>query len=282
MIDILGNIQYETYRIVKFKSIFDVAFCLSWRGSDPGRTALEKPGPYAMPGGFACGPVPASTWARSWPLPVGAVMSAIKKSIPLGTKATPKNHRPGRPRSTKSQEAILAAALKIFHEGGYRSVTIDGIALEAGVGKQTIYRWWRSKAEVILEAFARHTAGRIAIPDSGRVQSDLQAFLTQVFDNLNRESGTIVRGLMSEALVDPKFAESMRAIFIDSRRSALREILLKGITRGELAPDVEIELIIDLIYGPMWYRLLIEHAPLDQGFARQIAEMICDRLARSA
>lgn len=203
-------------------------------------------------------------------------------TIPTGVKASAKSHRLGRPRSTKSRDAILAAALTIFHEGGYRSVTIDGIASMAGVGKQTIYRWWRSKAEVILEAFTRHTAGRIAVPDSGKVRSDLQAFLTQVFDNLSRESGEIVRGLMSEALLDPKFAESMRAIFIDSRRSALREILLKGIARGELAPEVDIELTIDLIYGPMWYRLLIEHAPLNQGLARQIAEIICDRSARSA
>ena len=175
----------------------------------------------------------------------------------------------------------MAAALRLLHDRGYRSVTIEGIASEAGVGKQTIYRWWQSKAEVILEAFTRHTAGRITVPDSGNVKTDLQNFLTQAFDSLARESGEVVRGLMSEALVDPDFAETMHDIFITRRRSALRGILLKGIERGELVSDVDIELIIDLIYGPMWYRLLNKHAPLNPGFAKQISEIIADRLIRS-
>jgi hypothetical protein len=86
---------------------------------------------------------------------------------------------------------------------------------------------------------------------------------------------------MSEALIDTDFAEAMRDIFINSRRSALRDILLKGIERGELASDVDIELIIDLVYGPMWYRLLNKHAPLNPRFAEQISEMISGKLTRS-
>lgn len=208
-------------------------------------------------------------------------MKAKKKPITSDTKSPSRPPRAGRPRSAESHDAILAAALKLLHERGYRSVTIEGIASEAAVGKQTIYRWWRSKAEVILEAFARYTAGRIAVPDSGNLQTDLQVFLTQAFDGLTQESGEVVRGLMSEALIDPDFAEAMRDIFIASRRSALRDILFKGIQRGELASDVDIELIIDLIYGPMWYRLLNKHAPLNPRFAKQISEMIASKLTRS-
>jgi AcrR family transcriptional regulator len=208
-------------------------------------------------------------------------MTAKKKSITSDTKSSTKLPRAGRPRSAESHEAILTAALKLLHYRGYRSVTIEGIASEAGVGKQTIYRWWRSKAEVILEAFTRHTAGRITAPDSGNLQTDLQDFLTKAFDSLARESGEVVRGLMSEALIDPDFAEAMHDIFITSRRSALRDILFKGIERGELASDVDIELTIDLVYGPMWYRLLNKHAPLNPRFARQISEMIAGKLTRS-
>ncbi len=207
-------------------------------------------------------------------------MTAKKKSVTSGTKSST-IPRAGRPRNAESHEAILTAALKLLHDRGYRSVTIEGIASEAGVGKQTIYRWWRSKAEVILEAFTHHTAGRITIPDSGNVKTDLQVFLTQAFDSLTRESGEVVRGLMSEALIDPDFAEAMHDIFITSRRSALRGILFKGIERGELASDVDIELIIDLIYGPMWYRLLNKHAPLNPRFAKQISEMIAGKLIGS-
>jgi len=204
-----------------------------------------------------------------------------KKHITSDAKSSSKPHRAGRPRSAESHNAILAAALKLLNERGYRSVTIEGIASEAAVGKQTIYRWWRSKAEVILEAFTRYTADRIAVPDSGNVQTDLEIFLAQAFDSLTRDSGEVVRGLMSEALIDPDFAEAMRDIFISSRRSVLRDILLKGIERGELASDVDIELIIDLVYGPMWYRLLNKHAPLNPRFAKQISEMIAGKLTRS-
>ncbi|CAB5123426.1 hypothetical protein D3OALGA1CA_2726 [Olavius algarvensis associated proteobacterium Delta 3] len=99
--------------------------------------------------------------------------------------------------------------------------------------------------------------------------------------SLTRESGEVVRGLMSEALIDPDFAVAMREIFIASRRHALREILTRGIERGELASDVDIELIIDLIYGPMWYRLLNNHAPLDKKFAQQLSELIAGKLVRT-
>ena len=205
-------------------------------------------------------------------------MKEKRKLVRSGIKNSKTSPRAGRPRSAKSHDAILTAALKLLKEKGYRSVTIEGIASEAGVGKQTIYRWWRSKADIILEAFTRYTSGQIATPKSGNVQSDLQVFLTQAFDNLTRESGEVVRGLMSEALIDPVFAESMRKIFIASRRSALRDILAKGVDRGELASDVDIELTIDLIYGPMWYRLLNKHAPLNQKFAKEISEMIAGKL----
>jgi AcrR family transcriptional regulator len=208
-------------------------------------------------------------------------MNAKKKHTPSALQRSAKRLGAGRPRSIESHDAILAAALKLLHENGYRSVTMEGIASEAAVGKQTIYRWWKSKAEVILEAFARHTADRFPVPHSGDLQTDLQVFLTQVFASLSQESGVVVRGLMSEALIDRNFAEAMRDIFIASRRSALRDILSKGIERGELASDVDIELIIDLIYGPMWYRLLNQHAPLNPKFAKQISEIIVGKLTRS-
>ena len=187
--------------------------------------------------------------------------------------------RAGRPRSSASHAAILAAALKLLHARGYRAVTIEGIASEASVGKQTIYRWWRSKAEVILEAFTRHTADRIAVPDSDNMQIDLEKFLVKAFYSLTHEAGEVVRGLMSEALIDPKFAEKMRTIFIASRRRALRDILAQGIRRGELGSDVDTEFVIDLIYGAMWYRLLNRHAPLNSRFARQLSELVGTGLA---
>jgi AcrR family transcriptional regulator len=205
-------------------------------------------------------------------------MKSKTKPLKTNLKSKKKATRAGRPRSSASHDAILNASLTLLKKKGYRSVTIEGIASEAAVGKQTIYRWWKSKAEVILEAFARHTASQVIAPDSGALKTDLQFFLEQAFDLLTREYGEIVRGLMSEAIVDQDFAKAMRDIFIDSRRNALKEILLKGIERGELASNLEIEFVIDLIYGPMWYRLLNRHAPLNSKFAGQISELITEKL----
>ncbi|MGD2010746.1 MAG: TetR/AcrR family transcriptional regulator [Desulfobacterales bacterium] len=208
-------------------------------------------------------------------------MKTIRDRLKTDSKSPGKTARPGRPRSSTAHAAVLAAALKLFRQKGYRSVTIEGIAAEAGVGKQTIYRWWPSKAAVVLEAFARYTAGRITMPDTGNFQGDIEAFLMQAFEMLTRESGQLVRSLMSEALLNDEFAVSMRNIFIASRRSALREILNKAIERGEVASDADIEFIIDLIYGPMWYRLLNNHAPLDLKFAEQLSGMIADCMSRT-
>ncbi|MDJ0784659.1 MAG: TetR/AcrR family transcriptional regulator [Desulfosarcinaceae bacterium] len=204
-------------------------------------------------------------------------MKAENMTVSLQNGPPASTPRVGRPRSAASHEAILNAALSLLKEKGYRSVTIEGIASTAGVGKQTIYRWWRSKADIILEAFTRHTADQIAIPDCGNLQIDLQRFLTEAFDTLTREAGSIVRGLMSEALLDPNFAAAMRDTFIASRRSALRKILQNGVDRGELSAESDIEWLIDLIYGPMWYRLLNQHAPLDAHFAKQLSALIAGR-----
>lgn len=96
----------------------------------------------------------------------------------------------------------------------------------------------------------------------------------KAFEISNREPGQIMRSLMSEALLDVEFAVTLREIFIDSRRHALRDILARSIKRGKISPKVEIELMIDLIQGPMWYRLLNKHAPLDKAFAHQLSKTI--------
>jgi AcrR family transcriptional regulator len=180
----------------------------------------------------------------------------------------------GRRRSKKSHEAILKAALTLLNERGYGAVTIEGIAARAGVGKQTIYRWWPSKAAVILEAFTACAESRVMPPNHGNLHTDLANFLETVFETLTRETGPILRALMSEALLDSEFAGALREIFIARRRQVLLEILQRGVARGEVRAQMDFELIIDMIYGPMWYRLLNQHGPLDKAFADQLTNAI--------
>jgi AcrR family transcriptional regulator len=181
---------------------------------------------------------------------------------------------PGRRRSDKSHKAILQAALDLLENEGYRTLTIEAIAARAGVGKQTIYRWWPSKAAVVLEAFTQNTAFQIPQPETGSLRTDLEQFLGASLHTLTEKTAPILRSLMSEALVDAEFGAQFRHIFIQSRRNALGELLTKAMQRGELASDTDINLLLDLVYGAIWYRILIQHAALDEAFVRQLIELI--------
>ncbi|MEU9451780.1 TetR/AcrR family transcriptional regulator [Streptomyces sp. NPDC048277] len=180
--------------------------------------------------------------------------------------------RPGRPRSEESRRAILAAAMDGLHEHGYAALTIEGIAARAGVGKQTIYRWWPSKADVVLDAMLDMAETRIAVPDQGSLPADLVAFLGESIRQ--RGQRPVLVGMMAQALLDPAFAVQFRDRFLFSRRAALRGILDRAGARGEIAADVDPELVIDVVYGVLWYRLLLDHAPLDEEAGRQLAALV--------
>lgn len=179
---------------------------------------------------------------------------------------------PGRPRSESTRRAIEAAALDELRERGYAGLTIEGIAARAGAGKQTIYRWWRSKADVVLDAMAGFADAIVPIPDKGSLPDDLLAFLVASF----RQHGTrpALAGLMAQAVFDPEFAEAFRERFISVRRTALRGILQRAAARGEIAEDIDLELLVDVAFGVLWYRLLLDHAPLDDATARDLAALM--------
>lgn len=180
----------------------------------------------------------------------------------------------GRPRSEHSHEAILDAVLKVLEDEGYGALTIEGVAREAGVGKQTIYRWWKCRAELVLEAYANHTSSKIPLPDKGSLRADLEAFLTAGCKRLTDISGPIMRGLMADAVLDEEFREVLLSAFLHKRQEAFTALLERGVERGELSADADLELICDLVFGPIWHRLLLKQGRLDARFARQLAAVV--------
>jgi AcrR family transcriptional regulator len=180
----------------------------------------------------------------------------------------------GRPRSAECHGAILDAVLQLMQKDGYNAVTIEGVARHAGVGKQTIYRWWGSRAELILEAFANHAADLVPTPDRGSLREDLEVFINTGFKRLSKDYGAIMRGLMADAVLDADFNKILRVAFISKRRAATRAILQRGVERGEIAKTADLELMIDMLFGPVWFRLLVQHAKLDTGFARQLVQAV--------
>ena len=176
--------------------------------------------------------------------------------------------RPGRKRSEESRLAILAAAFDLVGEVGYARLTIEGIAARAGCGKQTIYRWWPAKADVLLDALATKADLHIPIPDEGGYAADLRAFLKASF-SLGREPriADTLRALMAEAQINADFGERFRTSFLQHRRDALGIILGRAEARGELPPGPPSDTITEIVFGTLWYRLLATHTPPDDRLA---------------
>jgi AcrR family transcriptional regulator len=135
----------------------------------------------------------------------------------------PPGRRRGRPRDEASRQAILHAASDLLEERGYLQLTIEEIAAAAGVGKPTIYRWWPSKAELVIEAYLSRADARLSMPDSGRLDADLREY-TLTFCRVLMETNTAraVIGLAAAACDDPTVAMAFRERFIKTRRDGRR------------------------------------------------------------
>ena len=189
----------------------------------------------------------------------------------------PPTSRPRR-RNPAIHRAILEATVMLLERHGYRNLTIEGIAEEAGVGKQTIYRWWPNKARLVMEAFITAGEERVPEPDTGSVVTDLEAILIPVFAwNAAYDRGTALanKGMMAEAQLDPEFAREYRELH-RSWWGPLQRSIARGVQRGELRSDVDAQALIDTMLGASWYRVLLEHAPLDEGFARGLVHAVVE------
>jgi AcrR family transcriptional regulator len=190
----------------------------------------------------------------------------------------PRRPHTGRRRNDAAQAAILDATFRLLSGPGTEALTIDAIAAEAGVGRQTIYRWWPSKGAVVADALARHAQAVVPERDTGSFTGDLAAFLIDSFAGLENEVlGDRLRQIVAEAQHDEHVAQVI-ADFTAVRRAALRALLERGRTAGELAADADLDMLVDMAYGVLYYRLLIRHAPLDEKAARSLAA----ELTRSA
>ena len=179
----------------------------------------------------------------------------------------------GRPRNPDIDVAIREATLDLVAEQGYRGVSIEGIAARSGVAKQTVYRRFSGRGELILDALTADAADRLPPRAVGTLYEDLTSFLTSTFAELNGRGGPLNRALLVEVLQDREFADLFRTRHIAARRAAVAEILARARARGEVESDDD-ETLIDLVFGPMWYRLLIGHGSLDAGYAAVLARAV--------
>lgn len=185
-------------------------------------------------------------------------------------------------RSDRARVAVLHAADDLLVERGYAGVTIEGIAARAGVAKQTIYRWWPSKFEILMDTFLEDAAGALQIPDTGTVEGDLRKHLRKLAEFLSVEpAGKVMLALIGQAQHDADIARTFQQRFLDERRALDRTILERGVARGDLPAVTDLDLIIDMIYGPVYHRVLMTGLPIDDHFIDGLVSHVMVAIRRS-
>lgn len=178
----------------------------------------------------------------------------------------------GRPRSADARAAILRAAREILEEGGLTAVTMEGIASRAGVGKPTIYRAWPNAHAVAMAAMmeAKDPAPKIARTRSA--VADLKRQLRGVAEVFATRMGRQVTSMIAAASSDSELSKVFRNHFILARREEGRALIARAIEGREISRKIDVDVALDMIYGPIFYRLLMGHAPLDGKFTDSVVD----------
>jgi AcrR family transcriptional regulator len=193
------------------------------------------------------------------------------------------SRRPGRPRSERARTAILRAAADLLLDEGAAQVSMDAVAERAGVSKATIYRWWPSKERLALDALLEWAGTGRSPRDTGSLRGDLLALIRPWVREIRRRPfGRVTAALVTAAQSDPAFAEDYRRHFVEQRRAPMRAAFERAIARGEAPADLDVEVALDLIYGPIYHRLLHGHAPLTERFAVSVIDLALAGILGSA
>lgn len=182
---------------------------------------------------------------------------------------------PGRPRSEQSHRAILRSTLKLLRQqGGFSELSIEAIAADANVSKATVYRWWPTKGALVADAFTASSEAELQFPDTGSVRSDMSLQMRRLIRVFRSERGKVVAALLAGGQSDPELIEAFRERFLWPRRHQAYKTLQRGIDRGELPRDSNLDLILDSLYGPIYMRFLIRHDELTEDFADQVCGIV--------
>ena len=183
---------------------------------------------------------------------------------------------PGRPRSENARQAILRSTIKLLRHEGFADLSIEAIAADAKVGKATVYRWWPNKGALVVDAFASTTEEELHFPDSGSVFKDMSLQMNQWLGVLRSQRGCIVRAVLAGGQSDPELIEEFRKRFLWPRRQDAYRTLRRGIERGELPRDLDLDLVLDTLYGAMYMRFLIRHTELSERYVEEVCRMVLE------
>lgn len=183
--------------------------------------------------------------------------------------------RRGRPRDATADAAIVDATTELLAKVGFAGLRVDDIANAAGVSKTTIYRRWPSKTILVVEALRAAKLEAIPVPDTGDVRADLIIVVTNLYKSLTASTlGRAIPGLVAEKAGDPELAKAIESVYA-LRRSMMTDVIARGVARGQVRPDADIPVLLDLMAAPAYYRFLITGEKLSRALAvRQVDAMM--------
>jgi len=188
--------------------------------------------------------------------------------------------RRGRPRSETARASILAAARALLEERGLTGVTMEGIAARASVGKPTVYRYWPNAQAVAMDAFLESAED---VPEKARAESPLTTLrrhLRGIAAAFSSPAGRSTAAMIAAAQNDSELAKVFRNRFIMQSRQRGRALLELAAAKREIAAPADVETALDLIYAPLYFRLLVGHGKLDPAFADGVLELALRGLRR--
>ncbi|HJX01328.1 MAG TPA: TetR/AcrR family transcriptional regulator [Terriglobales bacterium] len=187
---------------------------------------------------------------------------------------------PGRPRSEDARKAILRSTLKLLQETGFPDLSIESIAANADVGKATVYRWWPNKAALVADAFSSSADEELRFPNTGSVRDDVSIQMKHLVRVLRGKRGRIVAALIGGGQSDPELIKAFRDRFMMPRRQEAYAILRRGISRGQLREDLDLDLTLDTLYGAIYMRFLIRQTGLTEEYVDEVVSVVMDGAAR--
>jgi AcrR family transcriptional regulator len=200
----------------------------------------------------------------------------MKQSAMPGRKHAGNGDRrlPGRPRSEQARRAIFRSTLKLLRRSSFPELTIESIAADASVGKATVYRWWPNKGALVVDAFASSAEDELHFPDTGSVYRDISLQMIQFLGILRSQRGKIVAGLLGGGQSDPELLEAFRERFLRPRRQEAYNTLRRAIDRGELPASLDLDVLLDTLYGAIYMRFLIRHDELSEEYVGEICRLV--------
>lgn len=187
--------------------------------------------------------------------------------------------RKGRPRSSKSHKAIQDATMKLLLHSSVQELSIEAIAKKAGVGKTTIYRWWPNKTAVVMDALTHQPGWDSPIPTSGNAVDNIQAVLTRLIRLFQGKYGRILAQILSEAQADDQARAEFERAVQNPQSDRLRDLLEQGQETGLIRTDIDTEMLLDMLLGPIFYRLLTHPDDLNDHFQAQFPGNILSLIA---